>query len=38
MQQREDCVFLLEKAIWVIIFYSANSAELLHKKKSEAEI
>lgn len=38
MQQREDCVFLLVKAIWVIILYSANSAELLHKEKLEAEI
>lgn len=29
---------LLVEAIWVIILCSANSAELLHKKKSEAEI
>lgn len=40
MQQREDCRFLLVKAVWVIIPHRANSAELLHsvKKKSEAEI
>lgn len=33
MQQRKDCRFLLVKAVWIIIPYSANSAELLHKKR-----
>lgn len=38
MPQREDCRFLLVKAVWVIIPHRANPAEMLHKKKSEAEI
>lgn len=37
-QRRGGGGSLLVEAIWVIILYSANSAELLHKKKSEAEI